>query len=177
MRPSSTDPTTATYEFPVTTGLDLMGGPVVDLSFATTGTDVPLSVRVWDVADGTAQGLVTRGTYRFDGVAGMGRHARFQLNPQGYRFPRGHRLKVEVTADDAPYLQESNVPANVTVHRMSITLPLAGGATGPGTNRRHAAPEPNRTWVWWAIGLPLVALAVAFAGAFGRRRRPRSSRS
>jgi hypothetical protein len=166
MRPSSTDPTTATYEFPVTTGLDLMGGPVVDLSFATTGTDVPLSVRVWDVAaDGTAQGLVTRGTYRFDGAAGTGRHARFQLNPQGYRFPRGHRLKVEVTADDAPYLQESNLPADVTVHRMSITLPLAAGTTGAGPTAPPATTIARRSGTWWLRDVLLAVLvAVILAG-------------
>jgi len=63
----------------------------VDLSFSTTGTDVPLSVRVWDVTpEGDAQGLVTRGVYRYDGAAGSGRTAKFQIIAQGYRFATDH---------------------------------------------------------------------------------------
>jgi hypothetical protein len=103
----------------------LMGGPVVDLDFATTAPDTQLHVRMWDVApDGSAQGLVTRGTYRSLDAPGAGRQARFQLDPQGYRFPAGHLLKVEVTANDAPFFQVSNVPAAVTVERLEVTLPL-----------------------------------------------------
>ena len=125
MRPSVPDPTVATYDFPVKQNLALMGGPVVDLKFSTTGEGVPLSVRVWDVLpDGSAQGLVTRGTYRVAGPAGPNRKVRFQIRPQGYVFPAGHRLKVEVTANDSPYFQASNVAADVTIARLSLTLPL-----------------------------------------------------
>lgn len=125
VRPSQTDPTVATYAFPVSEDLVLMGGPVVDLGFATTGPDTQLHVRMWDVApDGSAQGLVTRGTYRSLDAPGNARHARFQLDPQGYRFPAGHQLKVEVTANDAPFFQASNVPPIVTVERLQVTMPL-----------------------------------------------------
>jgi predicted acyl esterase len=177
MRPSATDPTTATYEFPVSTPLDLMGGPVVDLSFATSGTDVPLSVRVWDVAPHrAAQGLVTRGTYRFDGAVGSRRTARFQLDPQGYRFAAGHRLKVEVTADDSPYLQESHTPADVTVHRMSITLPLLGERSASAREGGQATVGTSRGRVWWAVGLSAAAVIAIMAGAVAvRRRRSRPS--
>ena len=69
MRPSQPDPTVATYEFPTERALDLMGGPVVAVTFTATGADVPLSVRLWDVAgDRSVQGLVTRATYRVRGA-------------------------------------------------------------------------------------------------------------
>ena len=124
----------ATYDFPVKQNLALMGGPVVDLKFSTTGEGVPLSVRVWDVLpDGSAQGLVTRGTYRVDGPAGPNRKARFQIRPQGYVFPAGHRLKVEVTANDSPYFQASNVAAEVIISKLSITLPLLDKNATPPT--------------------------------------------
>ena len=106
-----------------------MGGPVVDITFGTTAAEVPLAVRVWDVtADGATQGLVTRGIYRVDGPPDTARTARFQIAAQGYRFAEGHRLKVEVTANDAPYHQASNIPATVTVDRIDLTLPLLGAA-------------------------------------------------
>jgi predicted acyl esterase len=128
VRPAAVDPTVASYEFPLAKETVLMGGPVVDLTFSTSAPDTQLHVRVWDVAaDGSAQGLVTRGTYRSVDAPGTGRRARFQLNQQGYRFPAGHRLKVEVTANDAPYFQVSNVPAVVQVTGLQVTLPLLGG--------------------------------------------------
>lgn len=131
MRPSQTDPTAVTYLFDVDEDLVLMGGPVIDLEFSTTAPDTQLHARLWDVApDGSAQGLITRGTYRSMDPPGSGRQARFQLTPQGYRFPAGHRLKVEVTANDVPYFQQSNIPAVVQVAAMSITLPLH---EAPGT--------------------------------------------
>ncbi len=125
MRPSQPDPTVATYEFPVARALDMMGGPVVAVTITTTGADVPLSVRLWDVApDRSVQGLVTRATYRVRGTARHRKTVRFQLAPQGYTFPAGHIVKAEVTANDTPYMQKSNVPAQVSVHRLAVTLPL-----------------------------------------------------
>jgi hypothetical protein len=33
-------------------------------------------------------------------------------------------VKAEVTANDTPYMQKSNLPAQVSVHRFALTLPL-----------------------------------------------------
>jgi len=124
VRPARVDTTVATYDFPLRRDVVLMGGPIVNTTFSSTGPGVPLSVRVWDVAaDGSEQGLVTRGTYR-TGPAGEHLRARFQIGVQGYRFPANHRIRVEVTANDSPYLQPSSVPADVTVHSLTITLPV-----------------------------------------------------
>lgn len=185
MEPSEPDPTAVTYEFEVTEDLVLMGGPVVDVAFTTSGPDVPLSVRLWDVEeDGAAQGLVTRFTYRVAEGPGEGR-PHFQLAPQGYRFPSGHRIKVEVVANDAPYYQASNIPAVVDVQSLELTLPLleppgtsptddAGPDPAPDPARAptpgDAAPTPATGNPFGPAGLLLGALAFALA-ASGRRRR------
>ena len=97
----------------------------VAVTFTATGPDVPLSVRLWDVAgDRSVQGLVTRATYRVRGPTNRRRTVRLQLAPQGYQFPAGHFVKAEVTANDTPYMQKSNVAANVSVYRLTLTLPL-----------------------------------------------------
>jgi hypothetical protein len=36
---------------------------------------------------------------------------------------RAH-AKAEVAANDTPYMQKSNIPAGVSVHRLALTLPL-----------------------------------------------------
>jgi predicted acyl esterase len=151
MRPSQPDPTVVTYAFPIDADTVLMGGPTIDVTFATTAPDTQLHARLWDVAgDGSAQGLVDRGTFRSLDAPGSGLHARFQLTPQGYRFPAGHTLKVEITANDVPYFQQSNVPAVVQVAGMTITLPLleAPGtgqapATAPAAPAAPAATSPT----------------------------------
>jgi predicted acyl esterase len=178
MRPAQADPTVVTYEFPVDAELVLMGGPTIDVTFSTTAPDTQLHARLWDVApDGSAQGLVDRGTYRSVDAPGSGLHARFQLTPQGYRFPAGHKVKVEVTANDVPYFQPSNVPAVVQVAGMSITLPLleapAAGqppvTSAPSTSATAPSGAPKPLPVTGAdTDLP-VWLAIAFAALAGRR--------
>jgi predicted acyl esterase len=143
MKPSQVDPSVVTYLFKVSKDIVLMGGPVVDVSFTTTAPDTQLHARLWDVAaDGSAQGLIDRGTYRSLDTPGTGAHARFQLTPQGYRFLAGHTLKVEITANDAPYFQQSNVPAVVQVSGLTITLPLL---ETPGTGQARAVPVAGGT--------------------------------
>lgn len=185
MRPSEPDPTVVTYLFDVDEDLLLMGGPVIEVEFSTTAPDTQVHARLWDVApDGSAQGLVDRGTYRSVDAPGNGRRARFQLTPQGYRFAAGHKLKVEVTANDVPYFQQSNVPAVVQVAAMSITLPLhvrpgsdqvAAPLMGPSTSPAsgHGASRlPATGHETSALGWSALALA-SLAGSLALRRRVR----
>lgn len=178
MHPSEPDPTVATFEFPITKDLVMMGGPVVDVAFGTTATEVPLGVRVWDVtADGATQGLVTRGIYRVDGAPGPGQSARFQIQDQGYQFPAGHRLKVEITANDSPYHQASNVAATVTVDRLAITLPVLGHKDQAAklASRPAVAPSPSsRTWLWW-LAAAVLLLGVTAGLVLASRRHRRTS--
>jgi hypothetical protein len=181
MRPSEPDPTAVTYDFDVAEELVLMGGTVVDIGVTSSGPDVPLSVRVWDVAaDGSEQGLVTRGTYRMAEGPVEGR-ARFQLQPQGYRFPAGNRIKVEVVANDAPYHQASNIPAVVQVTDIEVVLPLLeapGGANASPDEPASTDPdapssdegdrEPPALPATGGPGPALGLIALGCAGALGR---------
>jgi hypothetical protein len=124
MSPASTDANVASWSFALASSVVLLGAPVIALVYSTSAPDTELNVRLWDVAaDGSVQGLVTRGTYRSLDGPGADLTARFQIAANGYRFAAGHLLKVEVAANDAPYHQASNVPAAVRVDRMEIVLP------------------------------------------------------
>ncbi len=176
MKPSQTDPTVVTYLFDLDKDIVLMGGPVIDVAFSTTAPDTQLHVRLWDVAsDGSAQGLIDRGTYRSLDTPGSGLPARFQLTPQGYLFLAGHKLKVEVTANDVPYFQQSNVPAVVQVAGMSITLPLleppGTGQASPGSpsSTLPATGRETSPLVWCTLAL------ASLAGCFALRSRLRAA--
>jgi hypothetical protein len=124
VRPAQADPAAVTFDLAARRDLTLLGGPVVHLRYSTTAPDTELNVRVWDVAaDRSVQGLVTRGTFRSLDGPGTGLEVRFQLAPQGYRFPKGHTIRVEVAANDAPYFQASNVPAVVQVEKLVLVMP------------------------------------------------------
>jgi hypothetical protein len=179
MRPSSPDPTAATYEFPVTADTVVMGGPVLDVTFSTTAPDTELNVRLWDVApDGSAQGLVTRGTYRSLDAPGAGHHARFQIAPQGYRFPAGHKIKLEVAANDLPYYQQDNIPSVVQVSRVELTLPLhvegaAAAPTGPSVLAATARRQGGSLPATGGGSNAVAGLALAACGLVLARRRQR----
>lgn len=115
---------------------------------------------------------MTRGIYRADGPIGTGQSA-VPDRRQGYRFAAGHRLKVEVTANDAPYHQASSTPAIVTVDRLAITLPLLGQpAPEDAASPTPVAESPaGRMLRWWfgAAGL-LVVVTAGVAATYLRRR-------
>ena len=111
MKPALPDLNSVAFEFAVGEAVTLLGGPVVEITYATTAPDTELNVRLWDVTPDGTQALVTRGTYRSLDGPGTDLVARFQIAPTGYRFAAGHTIKLEVTANDAPYRQPSNIPA------------------------------------------------------------------
>jgi hypothetical protein len=130
MRPVLPASNSVPFSFSTSDGLTLLGGPVVDLTYTTTAPDTELNVRLWDVAPDGRQALVTRGTYRSLDGPGTDLRARFQIAPTGYRFAPGHTIKLEVTANDAPYRQPSNVPALLMPTRALLTLPVRDLGSG-----------------------------------------------
>jgi hypothetical protein len=190
VEPATRDRTAANFTFPIADDLVLLGGPVVDLTFDATGAETPLAVRIWDVAaDGSRQGLVTRGIYRVAGGGGTDLHARFQIAPQGYVFPAGHRLKVEVTANDSPYYQASKIPSDVTITAIELVLPEAkrDDATSDarpkpkagerGVADRDAADDDGGSGpVGLIIGAVLTVVALIGLAAGGRLGDPSSRR-
>jgi hypothetical protein len=118
------DPNAATWTLSTPEAVTMVGAPVIDLTYSTTAPDTEIAVRLWDVDTATGvQALVTRGIYRSLDGPGTGLRARFEIAPNGYRWTAGHTIKLEVTANDAPYYQASNIPATVVVSSAGLTLP------------------------------------------------------
>src|SRR5207302_9517618 len=117
-------PNAATWLFPLKHKLTMIGAPIVDITYTTTSPDTELAVRLWDVDPASGiQALVTRGVYRALDGPGSALRARFEIAPNGYRWAPGHVLKIEVTSNDEPYYQPSNIPAVVAIVSMTLTLP------------------------------------------------------
>jgi len=131
---SATVPTSlATYEVPVAAlsgGAPLLiaGEPSVKLVATTSSYRVQLDVRLFDVAPGGERALVTRGTYTLDSgspAVSLGR-VKVAIPTYGnlWSAAPNHRLRLEITNIDSPYIAPSRVPSVTEIRNISLRLPV-----------------------------------------------------
>jgi hypothetical protein len=122
----------ATYKVPAATApYTLAGSPTVVATLNVAGANDAVYERLYDVNGATEQ-LIARGVYRPTG-AGTSRQA-FQLHPQAWTVQPGHSLKLELLAQDAPYLRTASAAAPqqpIQVSDLQLRLPLVDA---PGTD-------------------------------------------
>jgi predicted acyl esterase len=97
----------------------------VDVPYTFTGQTGQLDARVWDVPPGGKAFLMTRGTYRFtvptyDSPAGT---IRLPLFGNHWVLTKNHRIRVDLTQVDQPYLRPSNAPSAITFAPPALVLP------------------------------------------------------
>jgi predicted acyl esterase len=123
---------TATYRTdPVPTGgYTLMGSPTVVADITSPGSDSQIAARLFDVDPGTnTQTLVARGLWR-PAITSTPQTQVFQLHPNGYKFPDGHIVKLELLPKDSgsvaanSYGRTSNNQQSVTVENLELRLPV-----------------------------------------------------
>lgn len=119
-------PGIATWTVPVTRAVTLAGLPRLTLRYRTAAPDLELDTRLWDVAPGGEQTLVTRGAYRAVGSDPAGENtAVTELFGNHWRFEPGHSLMLEVTQVDSSYLRQDNFASTATIDAAVLTLPTA----------------------------------------------------
>jgi predicted acyl esterase len=101
-------------------GFTLLGMTHVRADVSVRGHDALLVGRLWDVdpAHGR-QRLVDRGVIRLRSK----KVVRFDLNGNGYRFARGHRVKLELLGRDSPTYRAANGTFSVTLRNLTVALP------------------------------------------------------
>jgi hypothetical protein len=82
--------------------------------------------RLWDVAPGGQQTLVSHGPYR----PRKRRKQVLQIYPNGWHFAPGHVAKLELLGRDQPYIQPSTSQFEITVKRLRMELPVRERAGG-----------------------------------------------
>lgn len=115
----------------------MLGLPEVSFVADPEHDEMYVAARLWDVDPGPSPGaeddmqtLVTRGVYRLDGTDPQ--EVSFKLFGNGYTFPVGHSVKLELTADDSPSFQiwdrQSNgmgTPGTIDITAPSVSIPTA----------------------------------------------------
>jgi pimeloyl-ACP methyl ester carboxylesterase len=104
-------------------GQTLIGQPVITGEAVVKGRSGQLDARVWDQDPKTGEAkLVDRGAYRFtDDFTGA---FRFTLDGNGWRFPNGHRIVVELLGRDAPTYGPSAAQFRATLTKVKVVLPV-----------------------------------------------------
>jgi predicted acyl esterase len=97
----------------------------VDVPYVFTGQTGQLDARVWDVAPSGQTLLVSRGAYRvdvpgFDAAAGT---LRLPLFGNHWMLQPGHRVRLDLTQADQPFLRPSNPPSSLTFTNPRLVLP------------------------------------------------------
>jgi X-Pro dipeptidyl-peptidase (S15 family) len=101
-------------------GFTLLGMTHIRADVTVRGHDALLVGRLWDVdvARGR-QRLVDRGVVRLRSKKTVS----LNLNGNGYRFPRGHQVKLELLGRDAPTYRAADRAFSVTLRDLRVELP------------------------------------------------------
>ncbi len=131
---SADNASAATYKIPATSSAyTIAGSPTIVAKLTTTGANDMVAARLYDV-DGATQRLIARGVQRPLGVGAGPTQQVFQLHPQAWTVQPGHVLKLELLAQDSPYLRTSSAAApqqSAQVTDLQLRLPVVDA---PGTD-------------------------------------------
>jgi pimeloyl-ACP methyl ester carboxylesterase len=116
------EPGTANYTM-TSPGFTLLGLPKVTANVNVTGLFGEITARLWDVLPSGEEREVSRGIYRL--LESQQGQITFQLHGNGYEFPAGDTVKLELLGRDAPSYRASNGTFAVEVSGLSVALPSA----------------------------------------------------
>jgi pimeloyl-ACP methyl ester carboxylesterase len=121
---AETEADTANYTL-TSGGFTMLGLPTVSAAIKTTGTFPEVVARLWDVTPGGEQRLISRGVWRVSTVeeGAPSSLIKFQLHGNGYEFPAGDTVKLQLLGRDAPYYRASNGAFTVEASNVTVTLP------------------------------------------------------
>lgn len=146
---SITDPGTPKEEFPATggcirqplgtysnqgdyswdvpsSGITLLGLPQFVADYKLSGVDATVIAKLWDVDPGGQRTLVTRALYRLAIAGGDTPEGKlkFKLFGNHYRFTADHRIELEISQTDVPFLQPDRLQSSITFSNVRLDLPL-----------------------------------------------------
>ncbi len=129
----------AVWEFPVCSPFTMLGEPALAVTAVIEGVDAEINSRLWDVAPGGSRTLVTRGAYRWRGQPGKV-DLEYAMFGNGWAFGAGHRLRLEVTQNDAPFLRVNNIASTISYDTVRLTLPVVAAVQ---CDRQHQGGDDN----------------------------------
>jgi hypothetical protein len=103
-----------------------LGEVDVNYHVEPAGSQAQLDARVWDVPPSGPAFLITRGTYRIDTLNGYDAATgplRLPLFGNHWRLAPGHKIRLDLTQVDTPFLRANNLPSSITYDSPRLVLP------------------------------------------------------
>jgi X-Pro dipeptidyl-peptidase C-terminal non-catalytic domain len=111
---------------------------------ASSGGEPQLNARLYDVPPSGTPAMVDRG---FRTLGAQRGEAVLDLMGNGWRFERGHRVRIELAQDDDPFLKASTLPSQMTLEGVELRIPVreqtAVEEAVPVANRGGGGGEPD----------------------------------
>jgi hypothetical protein len=116
------------YSDPLPDHVSYVGLGEVDVHYKVSPdpTQAQLDARIWDIPPSGPSYLITRGTYRIDTLNGYDPSEgdlRLPLFGNHWRLAPGHRIRLDLTQVDEPYLRPNNQPSMITYGSPTLILP------------------------------------------------------
>ncbi|HEY3021583.1 MAG TPA: CocE/NonD family hydrolase C-terminal non-catalytic domain-containing protein, partial [Solirubrobacteraceae bacterium] len=94
---------------PLTHDVTMIGRTRLIVPHTGAGSGIQLNARLYDVFPGGSEAImVDRGPRR---IVDPNETTTFDIQGNGWRFPAGHKIRVELTQNDAPYVKASTTPS------------------------------------------------------------------
>jgi len=107
-------------------GFTLLGLPTVKATITDLGPFGEIAARLWDVMPSGEQRLISRGIWRIgESEENTTSTITFQLHGNGYEFPKGDTVKLQLLGRDAPYYRASNGAFSIEATNVTISLPTS----------------------------------------------------
>jgi dienelactone hydrolase len=102
----------------------MLGGTSITINFAATGPVGQLDARLYDVLPNGTSLLVDRGPRRLRASEASSGQVTYELFGSGWRFPAGHRVRIELAQDDDPFLHLTEAPSSAALSRAVLRIPI-----------------------------------------------------
>ena len=109
---------------PLTQDFTMMGVPVVRMDISEAGTAYWIVGRLYDEYPDGELVLISRQSCTVNRMSDPGAGCEvFDLSGNGWDFKAGHRIVVELSQADAPYLRKYNAPSTLSISNVRVEIP------------------------------------------------------
>lgn len=128
---------------PLPSQVTMVGATKVTVDFTTSPASplgFQLNARLYDVFPSGKAVMVDRGPRRVTDQEIAGHQVTYELHGNGWRFPAGHRVRIEIAQDDDPFVKSSTAPSSATLTRAHLEAPIVEGSifVGGGPDEKPA---------------------------------------
>ena len=112
---------------PLEADFEMLGLPEATFEATPTEGNLYVALRLWDVdPEAETQTLVTRGVYQLGATPLSPQEVSVKLFGNGWTFPAGHVIRLELTANDAPTLLQPGA-GTIALSNIELRVPQAVG--------------------------------------------------